>query len=502
MSATKVKTIDDLPELPFEQILSHLTLEDRLKSKAVSRTWYQKINGGKVRRLCYSMRPSGFIERKGRWLNGAFVRNLISSARFESFFNTYARSLLLDLKHLRICEFDLDQVNESAFSRALNSFDQLEQLDIIRFSQREITNQLRQFTLTLPMLTSLQLENFEGILKLTLDAPRLRKVQFGYCTGLSVDIVHGESVERLLAYWLKYIEVKNLKNLKTIYTGYSSIDPTLLAGLEQLKAVSVYDRQSIEKLFEQKQRYGRTDLKIYLRGILLAGPADAAIDSLSPFLNEEAFFRLAEDPSRLADEIPFHSSLGYSTIERMDQEVAIDLVGRFSNLDTIYVTETVRDVERFLKILKRFPGISTLEFLREQPQDLFDRLPEHCAIQKLIIYREIPDLHFLCRLGHLVHLELRYSMDIALVRRLLEELPYLCHFAFRINYKEISIEISFDRPKRFDVSVAANRTNTPDLEAAIKFIEENALQPEYQCIKSNPSLLVQEVVPQLLLFPR
>ena len=251
----------------------------------------------------------------------------------------------------------------------------------------------------------------------------------------------------------------------------------------------MHDRPSVEMLFEQKQRYGRTDLKIYLRGILLASPDDAAIDSLSPFLNENAFFRLAEDPSRLADEIPFHRNLGYSAIERIDQEVAVDLLSRFS-LDTIYVTETVRDVERFLKLFKSFPSVSMLEFLREQPQDLFDRLPEYCAIQKLIIYREIADLNFLCRLGHLVHLEVRCPMDAALFRRLLEELPFLCHFAFWFNYKEISIEI--DRSKRFDVSVGAKKTSTPDLEVAIQFIMENAPQEDHLS-KSNPnsSLVLQ-----------
>ena len=66
MNRTKVETMDDLPELPFEQILSQLSLEDLLKSRTVSRAWYHRINSFKVKSLCYSERPLGFIEGKSR----------------------------------------------------------------------------------------------------------------------------------------------------------------------------------------------------------------------------------------------------------------------------------------------------------------------------------------------------------------------------------------------------------------------------------------------------
>ena len=36
--------MDDLPELPFEKVLSYLSLGDLIKSRAVSRRWYHKID--------------------------------------------------------------------------------------------------------------------------------------------------------------------------------------------------------------------------------------------------------------------------------------------------------------------------------------------------------------------------------------------------------------------------------------------------------------------------
>ena len=124
--------MDDLPKLPFEQILSYLSLKDRLKLSAVSRSCHQKIDSYRVNSLCYSERPAGCILGKSRLVGGAFVQNFISSTRFESFFNAFSRSTLSNLKHLRLCDLSLDLKTKTAFNRILKLFGQLEQLDIIR----------------------------------------------------------------------------------------------------------------------------------------------------------------------------------------------------------------------------------------------------------------------------------------------------------------------------------------------------------------------------------
>ena len=43
--------LNDLAVQPFEKILSYLSLEDRIKAKAVSRKWYQKIDSFRVKSL-------------------------------------------------------------------------------------------------------------------------------------------------------------------------------------------------------------------------------------------------------------------------------------------------------------------------------------------------------------------------------------------------------------------------------------------------------------------
>ena len=467
--------MDDLPELPFEQVLSYLNLKDRLKARTVSRAWRNMFDRYPVKTLCYSQRPSGFIFEKSRWVSGAFAKNFISSSQFALFFDTYGQTILSSLKRLRLCDLDLSKRNGTAFARTLNSFSQLELLDIIRaeFNQQDVLN------LNLPMLTSFQLETLHGIKKLTLEAPRLRVVKHlhPYWSDLRLEIVHGESVERLLVDRLENTEVEKLKNLQYLYVDYyvPSADRTFLSSLQHLKELHTNHPRGVSKLFEQKQRSGRADLKIYLYGLLLNGPHDPAINvfrnSFLSYLNRESLVCLAENPSRLADEIPFYRELNYSEIEGVAPGLEVDLLKRFTHLNEVIVDRIVRDIPRFLDLLKNFENIVVFEFDGVQPQELFDQLPEHCTVQKLSIVRAHIDLALLFPLKHLIHLDINWQIGSETVRRAFEELPLLSSFEFVYDHKMIRIKT--DHPKQFQVSIEGQnnaRTTVSDLNAVIEFI--------------------------------
>ena len=385
--------MDELPELPFEKVLSYLSLEDRLKARAVSRRWYHQINSLKVKTLCYSQRPAGFIEGKRRLVSGALARNFISSQRFGFFFATFRPTILSNLKHFRLCDLRLNKKTRKSFAQTIQSFGQLEQLDIIRFNFHPYLWAEKEFKLTLPMLTGIWLEDVRGLRKLALDAPRLLRIKLVndlHFPTLQLRIVHSESVEWLMTDRSNAVTVNGMKNLQVLY-GLGQIDPASLFSLEQLKEIHLQLNDGLlERLFVQKHRHSRTDLKIYLCGLLLNGPDDPAIRSLrydftGNAFNEETFGCLAENPSRLADEVPFVRTLDYSVIERVAAGTEVSLLKRFTSLTKITVSQPVKDTERFLNVLKNLHNIERLVFDCDQPQDLFDRLPEHCsAIQRLI----------------------------------------------------------------------------------------------------------------------
>lgn len=493
MNATKVKSIDDLPDLPFEQVLSYLSLKDRHKSRAVSRSWRDKIDSLRVKSLFISDRPIEFI-RKRRLISRAFARNFISSSRYVLFFNVFGRSILSTLKQLRVCTLNFKEANDfkqlspcdphlvngAAFFQMLNSFSQLEELDLIDI--RGFSSLAIDLKLNLPMLTSIQLDSVgatEYFGKLIMDAPRLRKVEIFRCHYLSMTFVHNESIERLYLSSFRSITMKHLKSLKNLQYLYnvcaSTPDPTLLSSLNKLKELHLMDPQHVEEFLEQKQRYGLEELKIFCCGYLLNGPDDPAIESVIVF--KEFIILSAENSSRLADEIRFFDSLNYSPIERVDQEVAIDLVGRFTDLHEFNVDRPVRNIERFLGILKKFDKISNLAFSCEQEQDLFDRLPDYCAVQCLIIGHSPPVFAFLYRLNHLVRLHLDFSISAEVILKLWEELKFLCALKFKCCNKEARIEVDINsrwtHQNRFKVSFGPKPqhfTDVPDLQAAIHFI--------------------------------
>ena len=190
------------------------------------------------------------------------------------------------------------------------------------------------------------------------------------------------------------------------------------------------------------------------------------------------FAHWAENQPRLADEIPFYRTLHYSAIEHVDPEAAIDVLKRLTDLHTVQVDKPVQDIERFLEFLKNVDKITELRFECDQPQELFDRLPEHCAVQNATITHLPPDHQFLARLEqvNVLHVNVldvhRGSLDVGLVRRILKKLQFLSEFKFFCIGKRVTIRLF---KKRFYISINESALKLlPDLNTAIQVISESS----------------------------
>ena len=469
--------MDDLPELPFEQILSYLSLEDRLKARAVSKGWREKFDRYPAKSLCFSERPSGFIIGKSRLVSDAFAHNFIHSNRFEWFFNTFGcQTVLSSLKNLRLCDLNAHIESVASFAEMLQSFVHLEQLDLIRVIL-VVSRASPDSELNLPMLHSLRLDGVNGF-TLTLNAPALKRVRLLSDSFLKLELVHGESVEWLLINKMLDFEVKKLKKLKYLYFLDYMVDLTLLTDLQELEELHLqHPYRHVKKFIEQKQRYGRTDLKIFQFGLLLDDSDDERLMNRFNF-GDEIFFQFVENPSRMADEIPCHNSLYYVRIERVAPEWQLSLLNRFVDLKRFFAFEPVQDVDRFLLLLKNFRHITELDFYTDQPQDLFDRLPEHCAVQRLTIKGELSDLGFLFKLKHLIDLNLRHTcpIDAESIRKAFGELPFLSRFHFKYQHENVTKRVSIEIKSRnrfqvsFKLDFGQELSYVPDLNSAIELI--------------------------------
>ena len=465
--------MDDLPELPFEHVLSYLSLQDLIKSRAVSRSWRNKIDRFPLQSLCCSQRPSGFIFGKSRLISGTFAQNFISSPHVGSLLSRLVKSILRHLKQLRLCDLSMVVETGAAFAEMLQSFTKLKQLDLIRVNL--VISQTRpEVELNLPTLHSLRLGSVSGIDQLTLDAPGLKSIKLLDNLIPKLYLVHGESVERLVINDIRHVEVEKLKKLRCLHLPDLRFDLTLLAGLQELEELHLeYPLYgNLPKFFEQKQRLGLFDLKLFRFGYLFNDLHDAMV-----FLSDRRYnvlVHLAENPSRLADEISFCRQFPYHYIERVAPESQLNLLNRFVDLEVLAVTEPIQNTQRFLDLLRNFDHFSKLAFHRDQPQDLFDRLPEQCTVQKLTIEGDLSDVRFLFKLKQLIHLFLHTLIDAESIREAFEELPFLSVFQFKFQHKNVTkrVLIEIDRPSRFAISIEGKYFIVPDLNSAIQLITE------------------------------
>ena len=164
---------------------------------------------------------------------------------------------------------------------------------------------------------------------------------------------------------------------------------------------------------------------------------------------KETIAYLAENQSRLADEIQFYGEIHYDNVQHVSPELALNVPNRFTGFDRITVTRPVQNVQRFLNFLKNFE--KTPSFWCAQPQDLLDRLPEHCLIQRLVIDRAPSGFQFLFGLKNFTFLLMHSSIDMETVRKVLEELPFLLWFQFWFLDKKIAIQM--ENRKEFKIAV-------------------------------------------------
>lgn len=344
----------------------------------------------------------------------------------------------------------------------------MKKLDLIRFNT--VIYGYPRLELNLLMLQSIQPNCVAGIGALILNAPRLRRVNFLKCHDcLFLKIFRTDFVEKLAIYELRQMEVNKLKNLRYLYCAKFSIIPsTLLANLEQLEEIHLNHHSNVARLFEQKQLYDRVDLKIYLFGLLLNSSEDRVIGSFNYDFHVQ-MVHLDTNPTRLAVEIPFWNEVTFSEMD-VPQASEINLLKRLVDLDTINVYHPVKNIERFLNLLKNLNNIAKLAFWGDQPQTLFNRLPNYCAVQRLKIYYGGPiDLRFLNDLTNLTHLEVACLIDVEFIRKVFGDLKFLSEFNFKYLTSWVAIKVEH-HPKHFNLTIGKKNENLADLDNAIEFI--------------------------------
>lgn len=441
-------TINELPELPFEHLLSYLSLKERIRSRRVSKRWYCVINSFRVECLCYSNCPIDKIQdNKERWITGKFSeRNFINSTQFSLFF-FHTLTIFSNLKRLRFRDVHLSKEKDLvAFCCILNSFGQLEHLDLIKV-HFDAQRNLPTLNLNLPMLTSFQLLNVIYFHELILKAPRLQTVRILNSKYLRVTIVDGQSVQRLIIDCWENIDIKTLKTLQILYASLlSTIGPNFLFDLPKLKEIHTINSSNVLELFEQRRKLGRTDLLIYLCALRLNGANDPRIATYQESFASHIYLNdLVANLDRLADEVPFSCKLYYTNTRNAGPKsdlIKFNFLRRFTGPVEIVVLDLVQNTQQFLEVLKNCGYAIDLWFGGVQSQTLFEQISQHCVanVRNLtLFYPPSLRLDFLYRLKHVTRIYLNWQIEIETIRKAFEELPVLSSIRFLIGDETVAI---------------------------------------------------------------
>lgn len=477
--------MDNLPWLPLAKILSYLSLDDRIKYRAVSQSWRDCIDNFKETSLCFSELKRGHLFEKRRLVNDKFDRAFIASTKFESFFSNFAKSIFSHLKNLRICRLTL-KVSLPLF-QIINSFGKLEELNLINLRLGPVEPQLE-----LPNLRRIWIENLNGIGKLILDASKLQRIDLWDCGALRLEIINGESVESIIATSTTYLDVEKFKNLKYLYCfRLEPINDKFLSNLDELEELHFNSGLSI-KLLNQKRRY-QPSLKLYYRGLLL--DLRNHLDELNAVQAENLgqndkynYYRFPpkeqidcyiENQPRLADQILINYSrcMDYSVIEQTISKTPTDFWQRFVGLRDIRVYGLIhpKGIQQFLRFLKSLENISKLDFKSCRTQLLFDQLPEHCAgLQKLAIRSEVSNLRFLFKLKHLIDISLRNQIDEAFLRKVFNKFEFVLSFEFFNRFDSQAKLVKQPNSDQFEVSIFCQKPVLSSLNKAISSLNFGA----------------------------
>lgn len=443
-------------ELPFEvfrKIFSYLHLDEVLRARAVSRQWCAFIDCFNLSNLLYSEWPRKFIFDQKRLVSGPFATNFIPSLSFDSFFNAYADSILVRLKHLRICDLKAS----SALSDVLNSFTLLKNLELIRIVNLDAVIHLVSLS-----LENLYIEELEGLERLTLDAPKLLNIRIWfvqYPKMFDLQLVRPEQVESVeLDFYNGCLNGGGFKNLKFFYVNdLVGIPESFLQNLEQLREIHlIYPYAVLRSLLNQKQAYERSNLKIFYHGLCL--PANEYPES-SDWLNETVADLLidARNAPNLADKL-LYKTIGFSSIERVFARMPDTLWKRFTNLRKLYVPENPQNMQEFREFLGKFNSVLELEFHIDGPrcQRLLDQLADYCpSLQVFRIHCDAGlNFEFVLRFRHLTTLSIHYSgglFEEKLILSIFRELK--CLRKLLLNSCNCTLEINTRKPNEFDLKI-------------------------------------------------
>lgn len=290
---------------------------------------------------------------------------------------------------------------------------------------------------------------------LTVNTPKLLVLKLNLFQGLRGIAFTNAIGVRQLQCTLFANEFTNFKNVEFLYcldALEDEIDDDLLAKMPSLKEFHTEQERLLVRLFEQKMKSNRHDLKLYFRNVYLDSveQIDYSFDdgsfTSSFWLNENKVRHMIHHYSKLADTFPFYNSADFKAIAHHFENIPIEFLKKFINLSSLTVGYCIFDLNQLLKVLRTCKSLKHITFAETQlNNDFFNSLPSHCPrLASLKINQsELFNFNFAFNLKNLTCLHTTQPLSTEFLNELLSETQLIEISCTHPNFKtDIKIRFS------------------------------------------------------------
>lgn len=438
-------SFDDLPIEIFYKILSYLPIDDVITCMWINQQWSSIIDGYRILNLVITNDEHNLINK--RWFQTNQLINCnqqVANSDFKTLISFGLDKFMLEnLKAIYIAfEYDEDFFKVEY----LNKFPKLKKVGFKNTYFQSFDESKNFVTLQLPNLEIFELICFDLNKNITLTAPKLRKVKLHFNTNRKIIFTDSSSIDLIECSSYKSL-IKELKNLEYLFIKQldSLDDEFRLSNFTKLKELNFNVKEGKESLFYRLQdQLNELDndnplkhqLKIYTFGINLEYLSFLKLNDYGTSINDQTIGIYDKNYSKLANSMPFITSLNFSSIE-YSNNLTVDLLKfKLTNLTKLIINKSVRNLNQLIQLFKEHRIIELTFDSSLLEQNIFNRLPvDLCPfVQKFIIKNEPNELNFdfVTRFEDLKEISIDRNLSIDLIKSIINPFDELS-FTFIFN---------------------------------------------------------------------
>lgn len=349
--------MNNLPILSLKVIIDHLEINDRLRCRNVCTQWRTLIDYYYAFDCLVISKKFGKSRFLEKWCdtNAALdLKNLLFKSDLDLILSRTFDGLVERVQSLSLCELEICDI-----AKILGKLNKIERLSINSrlscYHPDPSYGRMRTFFIRSSTLKLISLGCEILVDQVIIDCPKLKRIKSGAYTSL-IEYAHPHSIE--------FCEIENCKieyaeqftNLKYLFFKYFATDKinadflSKLPNIEEIHLDCSDYFQLFDKLQDQKIKYNRKNLTIFLFGLSLSSSKDYG--ECTNFLDNNHVKLCIENYSKINYQFLMENFIDFDGIMSNWRLLPLDFLDKFPRLDCISLYEEIENEDIFIQLIQ------------------------------------------------------------------------------------------------------------------------------------------------------